>query len=146
MTELVAVYGTLRRGGRLHHHLGVSAGRARAVGCARLAGDLYEVVPERRDTGVAMSYPCYYEGGAGRVVVEIYEVLDPTLWTDLDQLEGFLPHDLERSEYHRRVVPLLDPHTDEFEACATAWTYVYVRTAPDPARHIAGGDWIAATG
>jgi len=146
MTELVAVYGTLRRGGRLHHHLGVFAGRARAAGSALLAGDLYEVVPEHRDAGVAMSYPCYYEGGAGRVVVEIYEVLDPTLWTDLDELEGFFPHDLEGSEYHRRVVPLLDVNTEATDAYDTAWTYVYIQAAPDPARHIAGGDWIAATG
>ena len=147
--DLVAVYGTLRRGGRLHHHLGVAIGRSRAVGRARIAGDLYEVVPERRDTAVSLSYPCYYEGGSGRVVVELYEVVDRSLWADLDDLEGFLPHDLDGSEYHRRPVSLLDVHIDHIDDVTTAsdvaWTYVYVRAAPDPARHIASGDWIAAS-
>lgn len=146
MTELVAVYGTLRHGGRLHHQLGIEAGRARPAGRARIEGALYEVVPEHRDAGSSMSYPCYYEGGDGRVEVELYEVLDPSLWPDLDELEGFLPHDLERSEYHRRLVRLLDVRgTDAAPRPDTeAWTYVYVRTPPEPTRRIAGGDWIAA--
>jgi gamma-glutamylcyclotransferase (GGCT)/AIG2-like uncharacterized protein YtfP len=146
MTGVVAVYGTLRRGGRLHHHLGVQAGRARPVGRALLVGDLYEVVPERRDTDVEMPYPCYYEGGDGRVVVELYDVVDQSLWTDLDELEGFLPHDLASSEYHRRLVALHAAATDDAHAGITAaWAYVYVRSPPDPARHIASGDWISAT-
>ena len=148
MSDLVAVYGTLRRGGRLHLHLGVAARRSRAVGRARIAGDLYEVVPERRDAAVSLSYPCYYDGGDRRVVVELYEVIDTSLWDDLDELEGFLPHDPDSSEYHRRLVPLLDVHIDRIggtTAIDVAWTYVYVRSAPDPARHIASGDWITAT-
>ena len=146
MTGVVAVYGTLRQGGRLHHHLGVHEGRARPVGRALLVGDLYEVGPERRDTDIEMPYPCYYEGGDGRVVVELYDVVDQSLWTDLDELEGFLPHDLASSEYHRRLVALHDAVTDDAHAGITAaWAYVYVRSAPDPARHIASGDWISAT-
>jgi gamma-glutamylcyclotransferase (GGCT)/AIG2-like uncharacterized protein YtfP len=147
MNDLVAVYGTLRRGGRLHHHLGIAAGRSLAVGHARIAGDLYEVAPERRDTADPLPYPCYYEGGDGRVVVELYEVVDHTLWADLDELEGFVPHDPEGSEYHRRRVTLLDVQVDRIDrppSTDVAWTYVYVHGAADPARHITGGDWIAA--
>jgi gamma-glutamylcyclotransferase (GGCT)/AIG2-like uncharacterized protein YtfP len=142
MHALLAVYGTLRRGGRLHHHLGTAARRSRHVGTAKVRGTLHEVEPVERDaTVIDTSYPCLTLDPHGLVVVELYELLDPDLLADLDDLEGYLPDDLDACEYHRVRVPLVEvaprsaPHLD-------AWTYVYVRTEPDPARHIAGGDWI----
>ena len=141
--EHVAVYGTLRTGGRLHHVLGTDAGRAVHVGTGRVAGALYEVAPAFHEADVDTSYPCLHPG-PGEVVVEVYEVRDRALWDDLDRLEGYDPDDLEDSEYHRRRVPVLDVRPASLAPC-TAWTYVYVRTAPDPTRHIPGGDWIAHT-
>ena len=141
MADLVAVYGTLRRGAHLHHRLGTDDGRSVAVGTATIAGDLYEVAASDRDPNVRASYPCFHQGGAGRVVVELYDVLDTGLWRDLDELEGFDPDDLTNSEYHRRLVALHDVAPTVL-AATDAWTYVYVRRQPDPTRHIASGDWI----
>jgi gamma-glutamylcyclotransferase (GGCT)/AIG2-like uncharacterized protein YtfP len=143
MATHLAVYGTLRRGGRLHHHLGTGAGRARYAGTGTVRGSLHEVAPAARDTSVLdTSYPCLTVGGAGRVMVELYEVLDPALLTHLDGVEGYDPHDLTGSEYHRVRVPVheVSPAALGIEQ---AWIYVYARGAPDPTRRIDSGDWIA---
>lgn len=142
MGELLAAYGTLRRGGRLQARLGVERRRTTHVGMAVILGHLYEVRVDRRDHTVDVSYPCYYPGPSGHVVVDLYDVCDPTLWIELDELEGFNPDDLDRSEYHRRHVALLDV-TPPGVGATKAWTYVYVGGPPDPTRHIASGDWIA---
>jgi len=141
MGDLLAVYGTLRRGGRLHDRLGTATGRAVVVGAATIAGDIYEVASHDRDPIVDISYPCLDAGGDGRVVVELYDIVDPSLWGELDELEGFDPDDLDNSEYHRRLVRVHDVLPSALDA-TTAWTYVYVLRAPDAARRIAGGDWI----
>ena len=140
--EIVAVYGTLRRGGSLHHRLGTAAGRAVAVGTATVAGDIYEVAPLARDNHVRTSYPCFHPGGASRVVVELYDVVDPHLWHELDELEGFDPDDLDNCEYHRVRVMLHDTAPTALGA-HEAWTYVYVRGAPDPARRVTTTRWPA---
>lgn len=139
--ELVAVYGTLRPGGRLHHVLGTAAGRAVHAGAAQVEGDLYEVAPALHLADVDTSYPCLHPG-TGRVLVDVYEVRDASLWHDLDELEGYDPEAPDACEYHRRRVPLLDASPASL-AGREAWTYVYVRAAPDPARRIPTGDWIA---
>jgi gamma-glutamylcyclotransferase (GGCT)/AIG2-like uncharacterized protein YtfP len=140
MSEVLAVYGTLRRGGRLHEHLGVALGRAVPMGSAIVLGDIYEVTPGERDPTVDTSYPCLFTGGSGRVVVDLYRVEDESMWDDLDALEGYLPHDLDNSEYHRVEVPVLD--VQEAPGVDTAWTYVYVRRPADPTRRITSGDWL----
>ena len=145
MATHLAVYGTLRRGGRLHHHLGTAARRARFAGTATVDGVLHEVAPAVRDTSVAeVSYPCLTVDDPGRVVVELYELLDPSLLSHLDEIEGYDPHDLDGSEYHRVRVPLhdLDPSTQGLDE---AWVYVYVLEPPDPTRRIPGGDWMTHT-
>jgi gamma-glutamylcyclotransferase (GGCT)/AIG2-like uncharacterized protein YtfP len=143
MATHLAVYGTLRRGGRLHHHLGTAARRARYAGSATVHGALHEVAPAARDTSVIdTSYPCLSIGRPGRVVVELYELLDPALLAHLDEVEGYDPHDLAGSEYHR-VRVLLHDLSPAALGIEEAWTYVYVREPPDPARHIESGDWIA---
>ena len=142
MHELVAVYGTLRQDGRLHHVMGVAGGRSRVLGTAMIDGALYEVAPDERDPGVGVSYPCLIVDEPGRVVAELYEIVDPTLLGELDELEGFDAAHPDDGEYHRRTVALHDPNPPHLE-CASAWAYVYVRRAPDPTRRIVGGDWIA---
>lgn len=142
MGELVAVYGTLRRDGSLHHRLCTAAGRAVAVGTATIAGDIYEVAPPDRDRHVGVSYPCLHPGGEARVVVELYDVVDRQLWHELDELEGFDPDDLDNCEYHRVRVALHDAAPTGLDV-REAWTYVYASGAADPACRIAGGDWIA---
>ena len=106
--DLLAVYGTLRHGGRLHHRLGTAARRALAVGTAWLAGDIYEVAPWHHAADVDTSYPCLHLGGPGRVLVELFAVHDAALWDELDELEGYDPARLDDCEYHRCRVPFLD--------------------------------------
>jgi gamma-glutamylcyclotransferase (GGCT)/AIG2-like uncharacterized protein YtfP len=143
MPELLAVYGTLRRGGRLHAHLGTSHRRTRFVGMATITGHLYEVSPGWRDPGVGAGYPCFVPAPDGQVVVDVFEVLDATLWSELDDLEGVVPDDPTAGEYVRSRVALHDLSPSNLIE-REAWTYVYVRTVPHRDQWIPGGDWIAA--
>lgn len=112
--QLVAVYGTLRRGGRNHHLL--ARGGARAAGLAHLGGTLVVVQGDR------YTYPGYLPGDDGRrVEVELYRVAPAVVTGPLDTLEGYDPLDEAGSHYLRRLLPVLGPGT------ARAWTYVYNR-------------------
>jgi gamma-glutamylcyclotransferase (GGCT)/AIG2-like uncharacterized protein YtfP len=133
-TSLLAVYGTLRRGYRnfpLIEHASTPAGTA------RLPGRLVHVAsPLRR-----YPYPGYLPdapGGMRHVVVEVFDITDPTLWPSLDALERYVPHDPSGSEYLR--LPATARMVDG--SAVTCWTYVYnaditgYEDVPD-------GDWTA---
>jgi len=90
--DLLAVYGTLRRGFRNHH---LTVGRAQWLGEGRMPGRLLHVGGKRR----AYPYPAYLPDASGSVVVEVLRVTDPGLWPDLHELESYLPYDLPASEY-----------------------------------------------
>jgi gamma-glutamylcyclotransferase (GGCT)/AIG2-like uncharacterized protein YtfP len=73
--SLLLAYGTLMRGFPLHRLL---QGRARFLGEGAVRGRLF-------DLG---RYPAAVPDGAGLVHGEVYEVLEPSLWSALDSAEG----------------------------------------------------------
>jgi gamma-glutamylcyclotransferase (GGCT)/AIG2-like uncharacterized protein YtfP len=133
-TDLLAVYGTLRRGFRNHP---LTLGRADWVGEGSLPGRLLHIGGPVR----AYPYPGYVPGPDGTVVVEVLHVTDPTLWPDLHRLERYVPHDRDACEYVlvEATATMADGRT---LACAT---YAYHRddgTWPT----VPGGDWARAAG
>jgi gamma-glutamylcyclotransferase (GGCT)/AIG2-like uncharacterized protein YtfP len=126
--DVVAVYGTLRRGQRNHALLRGAA----YLGNGWIAGALHEmpVAPHR-----PYAYPALVRDDAGRVEVECYRLTDASQLARLDQLEAYDPADEERSEYVRRRVPVHDGPVDD------AWAYWY---AADPAvlgPRVISGQW-----
>jgi gamma-glutamylcyclotransferase (GGCT)/AIG2-like uncharacterized protein YtfP len=129
-TELLFVYGTLRRGGS--NDIARIAPAARFAGLARVRGRLY-------DLG---AYPALLlDAGAGWVSGELYEVA-PDQWPALDALEEPVTASRPDGEYFKR--------TTEVEgvggASRLAWLY-----AANPAvlildREVAGGDWLTHAG
>ncbi len=92
MTNRTFVYGTLKRGGTLHHHLQTQT----FVGLARTArpGRLYKLG----------WYPGLVEDSSGQAIEgEVWDVDDATL-TILDDVEG-----VADGLYERQSVPLLPP-------------------------------------
>lgn len=94
----VAVYGTLKRGGRLERHLH----EARFLGAGCVSGfEMYNLI----------SFPMVIHG-EGLIHVELYEVT-PEILANLDRVEGF-PH-----FYGRQVV-----HVETGHEATRAWLYV----------------------
>lgn len=100
MTEHLAAYGTLKQGSGQQQDLGV-AHMLRFIGPCTLPGRLINLG----------DYPALVTG-EGRVEAELFQVLNPAVWSILDDYEG--------DEYTRRQVRLLDPP-------GQAWTYLYAK-------------------
>lgn len=116
--NLVFVYGTLMRGGRLHGVLTES----RYCGNARLRG--YTMFDLGWFPGIVRS------GGHGEVHGEVYEVDDDTL-ANLDRIEG-TPH-----LYQRKAVKVLTRKGSKF---LQAQAYIFNGTPPEEDR-VPGGWW-----
>lgn len=131
--ELLAVYGTLRRGYRNHH---LTLGRTDWLGEGRLPGRLLHIAGPTR----SYPYPGYVPDASGTVIVEVLRVADPALWLDLHLLESYLPHDPPSSEYllvAAEAATLSGEHTGQVLPCLT---YVYSQE-DGPWPDIPGGDW-----
>ncbi len=107
MQSILFVYGTLRRGLRLHHHMGDASYLCEA----RLKGQLYDID--------------YYPGliidpNANWVTGELFAV-DDLILTRLDAVEGYDPHSPTSSDYLRQEVTVLKPNDEEFSVL----TYTY---------------------
>lgn len=120
--DLIAVYGLLRAGETGFEQFGLAHAFKDAGPCV-LTGELW-------DLG---RYPGLVEG-EGRVLGELFEVLDPTVMTRLDAFEDYWPRDPARSRYERRKVQLIEPDRQ-------AWVYVWL-LGLDAARRIESGDWL----
>lgn len=131
-TDLLFVYGTLRRGSA--HAMGRwLAARADWLGVATCApARLYRVG----------WYPALVTGGApgDTVTGDLYRLHDTaTLWPALDDFEAVAGRDDD--EYERCLGDIrIGAHRT-----VRAWLYAYRRPVADLPR-IAGGDWLAAEG
>ncbi len=124
------VYGTLRRGFRLHHHL-VTLG-ARFESDARVAGELFNMgsYPGARPASRA---------GDSWVVGEIFHLRNPE--SDLkvlDQVEGFVPESLDESEFIRCPAPVI---LGNEETPQTAWIYWLADNFAGSLERIPSGDY-----
>lgn len=130
---VVAVYGTLRRGGRNERLLD----GATLLGLGSVAGGLHEMVTE----GIRpYPYPGFIAGETGRVVVEVVRLADGAQLAQLDALERYDPADEAASEYVRRWVSVEDGPVE------AAWVFVYAGPEQAIGPSIASGDWIAHLG
>lgn len=130
---VVAVYGTLRRGGRNERLL---AG-ATFLGSGTVSGGLHEMVTD----GVRpYPYPGLIPGEDGQVVVEVVRLADVAQLARLDALEDYVATDEAASEYLRRRVAVAGAPVAE------AWAYVYAGPPGAIGPRIESGDWIAHVG
>jgi gamma-glutamylcyclotransferase (GGCT)/AIG2-like uncharacterized protein YtfP len=129
-TTALAVYGTLRHG---EPNESLLAG-ARYLGVGRIAGRMREM-PRTAEREYA--YPSLVLGAGGDVVIEVYDLPDPSMLAAADALEAFDPADVDGSEYVRRLVDIVDGPV------ATAWIYVYNGPPEAMGEPIADGDWVA---
>ena len=126
----MAVYGTLRRGGRNERLLD----GATLLGRGSVAGGLHEMVTE----GIRpYPYPGLIAGENGRVVVEVVRLANEGQLARLDALEGYDPAEEASSEYVRRRVAIVGGPVAE------AWVYLYAGPPAAIGSRIASGDWIA---
>lgn len=113
----LAVYGTLRPGGRAYAAFALDK-RTRHIGPCRIAGRIVDL------GGYPGLLPAV-DGEASEVVADLLEILDPALWDELDAYEG--------PDYRRATVRLNMP-----DQMANVWLW---RHAADCAAPVPGNDW-----
>ena len=129
MTELIFVYGTLRRG----YSRNVTLQRLGAgyLGRGTIQGDLFDLedFPGARSTANASS----------RIAGEIYRLPDPSqALSVLDEIEGLRPAAPELSLFRREMTTVTLENGQE----TTAWVY-WLNRSTGPRRQIPSGDYAA---
>jgi gamma-glutamylcyclotransferase (GGCT)/AIG2-like uncharacterized protein YtfP len=128
--DVVAVYGTLRRGERNH---GLMDG-ATFLGTGFVRGALFDVprTPYRE-----YPYPALVARPPLLTAVELYRLAPDGMLGRLDALERYDPADEAGSQYVRRSVDVLEALADR------AFVYFYRGDAAELGELIESGDWIA---
>ncbi|MGJ8644884.1 MAG: gamma-glutamylcyclotransferase family protein [Luteolibacter sp.] len=128
-TELVFVYGTLRRGASNHFRMD----GAEYVGAGSIAGRIYFI-----DSHPEFVYPALVCGGDERVVGELFHVEKTRHLADLDLFEGINALSPEPDEYRRIKVEV---KMDSGETML-AWVWEWAGELGD-SRALEGGDWLS---
>lgn len=110
----LAVYGTLRPGGRAYAAFGL-AHRTRHLGPCCIPGRIVDL------GGYPGLLPAQGQDASSGVAADLLELLDPALWDELDAYEG--------PDYVRAAVRLLDPDRD---AQVWLWRHDAAGAAPVP--------------
>jgi len=128
VSELLFIYGTLRKGGAHGRH-DLLERDARFVARARMRGRLYDL---GEYPGLVASDADAWAHG------DVYELADPrAMLARLDDYEGCGPGDAKPHEYERERREVLM----ETGACEMAWVYVYRGTLAGK-REIRSGDYL----
>ena len=134
--EVIAVYGTLRRGGRNHHLIA----HTRSLGLASVPGRLHEVRQGLRPYPYPLLLP---ETDAGeRVIVELYVIDDADVMARLDALEDYDAMDEPGSEFVRVTATAWGPASDEERSPGRrVQVYVFNGSAEAVGARVPDGDW-----
>lgn len=125
--DLLFVYGTLRHGFELHHHL--VRLKAKCCGKGEVAGRLFDLgcYPGARSSGREGEW----------IRGEVYQLRQSErALRILDEIEGFNPRALERGEFVREVAELILCNGER----RRAWVY-WLRGGVATTRRIASGDY-----
>jgi gamma-glutamylcyclotransferase (GGCT)/AIG2-like uncharacterized protein YtfP len=129
LTELIFVYGTLRRG--YSRHVALQRLGAEYLDRGTIQGELFELgdFPGAGSTAKASS----------RIVGEIYRLPDPSQALPvLDEIEGLRPAAPELSLFRRAMTTVTLENGQE----TTAWVY-WLNRSTGPRRRIPSGDYAA---
>ena len=109
LNDLLAVYGTLKRGGVGHERAGI-VGEMEFVSECRIRGVVHDL---GEYTGLVE--------GDGIIPGELFRVRDDETWRKLDEYEGvYYVDEPQESLFIRKIVRLVAPDID-------AWVYFYNR-------------------